>query len=74
LALSRLYWLRGAPPCDLAALENVLLRVGALADDLPGVAELDVNPVIVAGRGAVIVDARNRVKRPVPCPLPGAPG
>jgi acetyl coenzyme A synthetase (ADP forming)-like protein len=63
---------RGAPPRDVAAVENILLRVGMLADDLPAVAELDLNPVIVGERGAVVVDARVRVRRPVPGPLPGA--
>jgi acetate---CoA ligase (ADP-forming) len=65
---------RGAPPRDVAAVQNVLLRVGTLADDLPAVAELDLNPVIVGERGAVVVDARVRVKHPVPGPLPGARG
>jgi acetate---CoA ligase (ADP-forming) len=65
---------RGSPPRDVAAVENVVLRVGALADDLPAVAELDLNPVIVGERGAVAVDARIRVKRPVSPPLPGARG
>jgi len=63
---------RGAPPYDAAAVENVVLRVAMLADDLPAVAELDLNPVIVAERGAVVVDARVRVKQPLPGPLPGA--
>jgi acetate---CoA ligase (ADP-forming) len=63
---------RGARPRDIAALENVLLRVGTLAEDLPAVAELDLNPVIVGERGVLVVDARVRVKRPVPGPLPGA--
>ena len=46
---------------DVAALRDVLLRVSRLADDLPQVAELDVNPVIVRRDGAVAVDARIRV-------------
>jgi len=45
----------------IAALRNVLLRVSRLADDLPQVAELDLNPVIVRPDGAVAVDARIRV-------------
>jgi acyl-CoA synthetase (NDP forming) len=52
---------RGRPACDTAALEQVLLRVSALADDLPQVAELDCNPVVALPTGAVIVDARVRV-------------
>ena len=46
---------------DIAALRDVLLRTSWLADDLPQVAELDLNPVIVRREGAVAVDARIRV-------------
>ncbi len=46
---------------DLAALRDVLLRASRLADDLPQVAELDLNPVIVGPDGAAAVDARIRV-------------
>ena len=35
---------RGAPKADLAALEDLLLRIGALADDHPEIAELDSTP------------------------------
>jgi acyl-CoA synthetase (NDP forming) len=45
----------------VTALRQVLLRVSRLADDLPQVAELDLNPVIVRPDGAVAVDARIRV-------------
>jgi acyl-CoA synthetase (NDP forming)/GNAT superfamily N-acetyltransferase len=45
----------------IAALRDVLLRVSRLADDLPQVVELDLNPVIVRPDGAVAVDARIRV-------------
>ncbi|MGD0765106.1 MAG: GNAT family N-acetyltransferase, partial [Dehalococcoidia bacterium] len=38
---------RGAPPGDIPALEEVLLRVSALVEDLPEVAEMDLNPVKV---------------------------
>jgi GNAT superfamily N-acetyltransferase len=57
---------RGAPPADVAALEDVLRRVSALADDLPAVADVDCNPVVVAADGAAIVDMRVRVRPPVP--------
>ena len=59
---------RGAAPADVAALEDVLRRVGALADDLPAIAELDCNPVVVGPSGAVIVDMRVRVDAPVAHP------
>jgi acetyl coenzyme A synthetase (ADP forming)-like protein len=52
---------RGAPPNDIAALEDILRRLGALAEDLPQVAELDCNPVTVLERGACILDARIRL-------------
>jgi acyl-CoA synthetase (NDP forming)/GNAT superfamily N-acetyltransferase len=51
----------GRPPADSAALADVLLRVSRLADDLPEVAELDLNPVIVSPDGACAVGVRVRV-------------
>ena len=52
---------RGTPAADLAALTDTLLRVSRLADDLPEVAELDLNPVIARADGVFAVDARVRV-------------
>jgi acyl-CoA synthetase (NDP forming) len=52
---------RGAPAVDLAALSDALLSVSRLADDLPEVAELDLNPVIARPDGVFAVDARIRV-------------
>jgi acyl-CoA synthetase (NDP forming)/GNAT superfamily N-acetyltransferase len=52
---------RGTPAADLIALQDILLRVSRLADDLPQVAELDLNPVIARADGAYVVDARVRV-------------
>lgn len=49
---------RGAPPADLGALEDVLLRVSRLAMDFPEIAELDLNPVLAFADGARAVDAR----------------
>ncbi len=46
---------------DLDALRDTLLRISRLADDLPQVAELDLNPVIARPDGVVAVDARIRV-------------
>ena len=56
---------RGAEPVDTDALEDVLSRVSVLADDLPEVAELELNPVVVSGRGAAVLSARIRLARPV---------
>jgi acyl-CoA synthetase (NDP forming)/GNAT superfamily N-acetyltransferase len=44
-----------------SALRDTLLRVSRLASDLPQIAELDLNPVIVRPDGLVAVDARIRV-------------
>jgi acyl-CoA synthetase (NDP forming) len=61
---------RGAERCDLAAVEDVLLRVSAMVENHPEIVELDCNPLIARADGAVIVDARLRVEmaRP-PAPL-----
>ena len=52
---------RGAPKCDVAAVEDVLLRVARLADEVPQVAEMDLNPLIASPSGAVAVDVRIRL-------------
>jgi acetyl coenzyme A synthetase (ADP forming)-like protein len=57
---------RGAARCDIDALEDVLLRIGALAEDHPNIAEMDCNPVIVSAHGAVVVDARVRLESAAP--------
>ncbi len=58
-----LFGYRGSPLADVGALENLLLRVGRLADDLPEVAEMDANPVIAWESGVVAVDVKMRVVR-----------
>jgi acyl-CoA synthetase (NDP forming) len=57
---------RGQPAADVDALRDVLLRISRLADEVPEIVELDLNPVIALpdGHGCRIVDARIRV-RPV---------
>jgi acyl-CoA synthetase (NDP forming) len=57
---------RGSAAADIPALRDVLMRVSRLADDLPEVTELDLNPVIAYQLGAVAVDARIRVTPQVP--------
>ena len=53
---------RGAPPADAAALVDLVHRLGRLAEDLPEVAELDLNPVLAGPDGCVAVDARVRLR------------
>ena len=55
---------RGAEPADAAALVELVHRLAALGDDLPAVAELDLNPVLAFPDRALAVDARVRVRRP----------
>ncbi|MEA2283077.1 MAG: hypothetical protein QOK21_3684 [Solirubrobacteraceae bacterium] len=52
---------RGAARVDVAALEEVLLRISALMEAHPEVAELECNPLVVSPGGAVAVDVRARV-------------
>ena len=52
---------RGQPAADIRTLRDTLLRISRLADDLPQVAELDLNPVIARPDGVIAVDARIRV-------------
>jgi acyl-CoA synthetase (NDP forming) len=65
---------RGAPRADVAALEAGLLRVSAMVDDIPQIAELDCNPFVVHEDGAVILDARIRVAAVGLRPLIGVRG
>ena len=55
---------RGAPPADEGALRDVLLRISAMVDACPEIAEMDINPVMVLPKGVVAVDVRMRVARP----------
>ncbi|HZS30599.1 MAG TPA: GNAT family N-acetyltransferase [Gaiellaceae bacterium] len=55
---------RGAPPADKTALVDLLLRLSLLAEELPEVAELDLNPVLALPDRCVAVDARIRVAAP----------
>jgi len=53
---------RGAEPADAEALVDLVHRLSLLAEDLPEVAELDLNPVIALPDRCVVVDARVRVR------------
>jgi acetate---CoA ligase (ADP-forming) len=60
---------QGAPPCDLDAITDVIVRVSAMVEAHHEIVELDCNPVIAGPTGATVVDARVRL-RPAPEPLP----
>jgi acyl-CoA synthetase (NDP forming) len=55
---------RGSPPRDTKAVEDLLLRVSAMINDVPEIAEMDLNPVNVMpkGEGYRVIDARIKLK------------
>ena len=55
---------RGAIPSDVSALLDAILRVSALADAHPEIAEMDCNPVMVLPKGVSVVDCRIRLQLP----------
>jgi acetyl coenzyme A synthetase (ADP forming)-like protein len=59
---------RGAAPGDRIALEQLVHRLSRLGEDMPAVAELDLNPVLALPDRCVVVDARVRVARPATRP------
>ena len=52
---------RQSPPLDVAAFAELLHRVSAMVEDIPEIAELDLNPVFVRQHGAVAADVRIRL-------------
>jgi acetyltransferase len=57
---------RNRPPVDMDALENVLLRLSEMVCELPWLAELDINPLLVDEHGALALDARIVIAPRVP--------
>jgi acetate---CoA ligase (ADP-forming) len=57
---------RGAPPADTTALQQLVLRLSRLGEELPEVAELDLNPVLADADGCFAVDARIRIEHAQP--------
>jgi acyl-CoA synthetase (NDP forming) len=55
---------RGRPAADVGALTDLIHRLSRLGEDLPEVAELDLNPVVGLADRCVAIDARVRVRRP----------
>lgn len=57
---------RDVPPADLDAVIRTLTAVSQLLADVPELAELDINPLLVDHAGAVALDARVRVSNATP--------
>jgi acetyl coenzyme A synthetase (ADP forming)-like protein len=67
-----LHGYRGAPACDIGAVSDALLRLGAMVEAHSEIAELDASPLFASADGAVIVDARVRVGPAMPARPLGA--
>jgi acetate---CoA ligase (ADP-forming) len=54
---------RGTPAADIPALEQLLFKLAALAEAVPRLAEVDLNPILVHPRneGLSHIDARIRI-------------
>ena len=65
-AAPKLFGHRGSRAVDVPALEDVAARVSCLADDVPEIAELELNPVVVAEQGAHVLGAVVRLSPVVP--------
>jgi acyl-CoA synthetase (NDP forming) len=49
---------RGMPPVDKAVLADIIVKTSSMIVETPGIAAIDLNPVIAYGDSAKIVDAR----------------
>ncbi len=56
-----LFGYRGSDPVDVAAVQDLILRLAAMKDDLPEIAELDLEPVLVGAEGLTVLSARAKV-------------
>ena len=55
---------RGRPPVDLVALENLLVRFSQLVVEQPWIAEIDLNPLLASAEGLLALDARVLLNEP----------
>src|SRR5436190_7515421 len=52
-----LHGLRGAPPADIAAIAEVVSKIGALMRARPEIREIDINPLMAYPHGGLALDA-----------------
>lgn len=55
---------RNQPATNVDAVADVLIRLSQLVADNAAIAELDINPLLADGAGAIGLDARVRIRRP----------
>jgi acyl-CoA synthetase (NDP forming)/GNAT superfamily N-acetyltransferase len=62
---------RGSPKVDRQALVSILERIAQVAEEVPELTELDLNPILVSPAGALVVDCKARLapRQPGPGPL-----
>ena len=60
-----LYGYRGEAPVNREALVDLLIRISTMADDIPEIREIVVDPVLCSPEGAAVLNARIRIG-PVP--------
>jgi acetyltransferase len=77
IASTRIYKLlkgfRGQPPADLDGLALCLVKLSALAVQQRAIRELDINPLLINGKGMIALDARIRIEDPIKhAPVPPA--
>ncbi|NUR70000.1 MAG: GNAT family N-acetyltransferase [Hamadaea sp.] len=61
----------GGTPVAVSALEDLLLRIGHLADEVPGVRRLTLNPVLARSDGYAVLHAWGVIEEPKPRPDTG---
>ncbi|MFZ5649934.1 MAG: acetate--CoA ligase family protein [Bacillota bacterium] len=54
---------RGQAPADMGALAEAIARLSLLVNNFPGIAELDINPLLAGPGGVVALDSRITLSR-----------
>jgi acetyltransferase len=58
---------RNIPPADETKTLDMLIRLGQMAHDLPPLAEIEINPLLLLAEGATAVDVRARLAEQIVC-------
>lgn len=49
---------RGSAPVDISAIADIIIKVGDIMNEIDGIKEMEINPLIVHETGVMAVDAR----------------